>query len=62
MDEEARVKDLTEALKIIADDCVTINLCYPKRIYAKSDSVEGKLYNIPNMEFVTWVNYMHRVS
>ena len=62
MDEEARVKDLTEALKIIADDCVTINLCYPKRIYAKSDSIEGKLYNIPNMEFVTWVNYMHTVG
>ena len=62
IDEEARTKDLTKALKIIADDCTTINLCYPKRIYAKASSVEGKLYNIPNTELITWVNYMHRVS
>ena len=62
IDEEARVRDLTEALKIIAEDCVTINLCFPKRIFAKSNSIDGKLYNLPDMEFVTWINYMYRIE
>lgn len=62
IDEEERTRDLMEALKIIADDCITINLCFPKRIYAKNSAIDGKLYNIPDMEFVTWVHYMHPVE
>ena len=62
MDEEARVRDLTRALQLISEDCITINLCYPKRILAKSNFVEGELYDIPNTEFITWVNRMHPVE
>ncbi len=60
IDEEDRVRDLTAALKIIAEDCVTINLCFPKRIFAKASSIKGELYDLPDTEFLTWIQYMYR--
>ncbi len=61
-DEYGRTEELTKALGQIADDCVTINMCYPKRICAMSTSVDGDHYDELYTTSSAWMNYMYRVK
>ena len=61
-DELGRTEELQEALLQIADDCVTINMCYPKRVCALSKSVDGDHYDELYTTSSAWMNYMYPVK
>ena len=61
-DEKGRTEELIEALLQIADDCVTINMCYPNRVCALSKSVAGDHYDELYTTSSAWMNYMYPVG